>query len=169
MTRCQGLSGPGVGVWIGPCWCNVLHHFLGFGADFLGVFWMAEGCFLAGQNGMYVIVVKQAFRDIALKAQKTADITTCQQFQGFGVVVLLRWCVILLGFGGSFQQSGTFFWGINLDFGGVVYDANGAWSALFPLARMTSGVGPSSSGIFGSHMWRPQKGACWSFSTSRRF
>ena len=59
-----GLSGPRVGVWIGPCWCPLLHHLLRFRADFMGVFWVAEGCFWAGRSGKYVIVVVWAFQEL---------------------------------------------------------------------------------------------------------
>ena len=59
VTGVSGMGGqvPGalwgrVGVWIGPCWCSLLPHLLGFGADFLGVFWVAGECFWAGRSGM---------------------------------------------------------------------------------------------------------------------
>ena len=66
--------------------------------------------------------------------------------------------VILLGFWGLFSVvrdifSGDLFW---ILVGGVVYDADGAWSGFFPLVLTVSGVGPFVSGIFGTHMWRPQ-------------
>ena len=50
----------------------------------------------------------------ALKAQKSADITTCQQFSAvLGLLGGLCCCdgvhVVLLGFGGSFRWCGPFF------------------------------------------------------------
>ena len=33
---------------------------------------------------------------------------------------------------------------------------------FLPLAQMVSGVGPSASGIFSTHVSRPQEGAHWS-------
>ena len=70
-----GLSGPGVGVWNRPCWYCVLHQLLGFVADFLEVFWVAEGCFLAGRSGMYIVVVVLAFQELwSFEGSKTADI-----------------------------------------------------------------------------------------------
>ena len=44
-----------------------------------------------------------------------------------------------------------------------MYDANGTWSAFFPLVQIVSGVGPFASGIFGTHMWRLRQGSALEF------
>ena len=106
---CLGLPEPGAGVWLGLCWCRMLHHLLGFGADFLGVFgWLesASGPVSASCTSLWWSGPFWSYR--ALRAQKTADITTRQQFLSvWGLLGSLCCCrgvhVVLLGFGGSFQ------------------------------------------------------------------
>ena len=59
-------------------WCPVVHHLLRFRADFLGVFWVAEGASGLGGAASMSLWWCGPFRSYgALKAQKTADITTC--------------------------------------------------------------------------------------------
>ena len=75
--RVPGVSGPAGGVWVGPCRCRVLHHLIGFVADFFGVFCVAG----TGRSGMCIVVVAQAVRVLwSFESLKNADISTCQQF-----------------------------------------------------------------------------------------
>ena len=65
--KVPGVSGLGGGVWIGPCRCCVLHHFLGFVADFLGVFCLAG--VLLGRAEWHVCRCGSAGRSGAMELQ----------------------------------------------------------------------------------------------------
>ena len=99
---------------VGPCSYRVLHHLLGFGADFLGGLLRGWGERLGRAERMCVVVVVQAIQQLwSFESSKIADISTCQQFSAVSrlrQLVLLRWRACrFAGVGGSFRSCVTFF------------------------------------------------------------